>query len=271
MGDCAPLFSSDCSPSSPLSLPEPQKKRKMILYDDDEEEVNQVSLPLQEEDEEEDEEVGENVKPIGDIIRVSFIEGYRRDHYYGFQANGASYELVSRFVFCPFGYMILFVCVLELQEDVVLVVPDEVGINMKPSVAMIKDISATQDGMITVTGQRFYRLEVAVNENGKKWKSSESRELFYSFDKTEFSADLVLHKCRVHFIPPNKEIPRAKDHPGFIVRRVYDSKYKELTELLDTGYDDCKQHEINLLVEKTICQNPSIGGNRQRIPKSSMN
>ncbi|KAJ0802728.1 hypothetical protein HanPI659440_Chr03g0132221 [Helianthus annuus] len=116
MGDCAPLFSSDCSPSSPLSLPEPQKKRKMILYDDDEEEVNQVSLPLQEEDEEEDEEVGENVKPIGDIIRVSFIEGYRRDHYYGFQANGGSYEL----------------------EDVVLVVPDEVGINMKPSVAMIK-------------------------------------------------------------------------------------------------------------------------------------
>ncbi|KAF5816061.1 putative BAH domain-containing protein [Helianthus annuus] len=236
MGDCAPLFSSDCSPSSPLSLPEPQKKRKMILYDDDEEEVNQVSLPLQEEDEEEDEEVGENVKPIGDIIRVSFIEGYRRDHYYGFQANGASYEL----------------------EDVVLVVPDEVGINMKPSVAMIKDISATQDGMITVTGQRFYRLEVAVNENGKKWKSSESRELFYSFDKTEFSADLVLHKCRVHFIPPNKEIPRAKDQPGFIVRRVYDSKYKELTELVDTGYDDCKRHEINLLVEKTIVKIPQL-------------
>ncbi|MFS7923880.1 hypothetical protein Hanom_Chr03g00266081 [Helianthus anomalus] len=118
MGDCAPLFSSDCSPSPPLSLPEPQKKRKMILYDDDEE-VNQVSLPLheEEEDEEEDEEeVGENVKPIGDIIRVSFIEGYRRDHYHGFQANGGSYEL----------------------EDVVLVVPDEIGINMKPSVAMIK-------------------------------------------------------------------------------------------------------------------------------------
>ncbi|KAM0030068.1 hypothetical protein Hdeb2414_s0018g00532961 [Helianthus debilis subsp. tardiflorus] len=116
MGDCAPLFSSDCSPSPPLSLPEPKKKRKMILYDDDEE-VNQVSLPLQEEDEEEDEEeVGENAKPIGDIIRVSFIEGSRRDHYYGFEANGGSYEL----------------------EDVVLVVPDEVGINMKPSVAMIK-------------------------------------------------------------------------------------------------------------------------------------
>uniref|UniRef100_A0A251UTM3 Uncharacterized protein n=1 Tax=Helianthus annuus TaxID=4232 RepID=A0A251UTM3_HELAN len=94
MGDCAPLFSIDCSASAPLSLPELKRKRTVILYnDDDEEEVNQVSLPLQEEeeddDEEGDEEVGENVKPIGDIIRISFIKGSRKDHYYGFQANGA--------------------------------------------------------------------------------------------------------------------------------------------------------------------------------------
>ncbi|KAJ0808411.1 hypothetical protein HanPI659440_Chr01g0003061 [Helianthus annuus] len=110
MGDCAPLFSIDCSASAPLSLPELKRKRTVILYNDDDEEVNQVSLPLQEEeedDEEGDEEVGENVKPIGDIIRISFIKGSRKDHYYGFQANGASYELVSRFIFCPFGYIII--------------------------------------------------------------------------------------------------------------------------------------------------------------------
>ncbi|XP_076887477.1 ASI1-immunoprecipitated protein 3-like isoform X2 [Bidens hawaiensis] len=114
------------------------------------------------------------------------------------------------------------------------------------------DITATQDGRITVTGQRFYRLDVAVNENGEKWESSDSRELFYSFDKTEFPASAVMHKCRVNFIPPNKEIPRAKHQPGFIVRKVYDSKYKELSELVDTCYDDSKQHELNLLLAKTI-------------------
>ncbi|XP_076887478.1 ASI1-immunoprecipitated protein 3-like [Bidens hawaiensis] len=127
---------------------------------------------------------------------------------------------------------------------------------MKTSVAIIKDISATQDGRITVTGQRFYRLEVAVNKNGEKWESSESKELFYSFDKSEFLANNVMHKCRVHFIPPNKEIPCAKDQPGFIVRKIYDSKYKKLTELVDTCYDDAKQHEINLLLEKTIANAP---------------
>lgn len=109
-----------------------------------------------------------------------------------------------------------------------------------------------------MTGQRFYRLDVAENVYGEKWQSTEERELFYSFDKTEFPAESVMHKCQVHFIPPNKKIPRAKDQPGFIVRKVYDSKYKELTELVDTSYDDRKQQEIKLLLEKTIAKIPQL-------------
>ncbi|KAK9059293.1 hypothetical protein SSX86_021912 [Deinandra increscens subsp. villosa] len=220
------------------------RKRKIFVYEEDDEEeedVNyQVPLPLYGGDDggdDEEEEVGENVKPIGDVVRVSGVGESRRKHFNAFEAaDGVCYEL----------------------EDTVMVVPDEQNVNGKPSVAVIKDITATQDGRVTVTGQRFYRLEVAENENGEKWESSESRELFYSFDKTEFPADAVMHKCRVHFIPPNKEVPRAKDHPGFIVRKVYDSKYKEITELVDAGYDECKQQEINVLVKKTIAEIPHL-------------
>ncbi|XP_076887476.1 ASI1-immunoprecipitated protein 3-like isoform X1 [Bidens hawaiensis] len=189
-----------------------------------------VGLIEYEDDEEEEDGVGNGVKPIGNAVKVSCIGGSKRYHFNGFEARGVCYQL----------------------EDTVLVVPDDPYVNMKPSVAIIKDITATQDGRITVTGQRFYRLDVAVNENGEKWESSDSRELFYSFDKTEFPASAVMHKCRVNFIPPNKEIPRAKHQPGFIVRKVYDSKYKELSELVDTCYDDSKQHELNLLLAKTI-------------------
>lgn len=103
-----------------------------------------------------------------------------------------------------------------------------------------------------MTGQVFYRPEITENENGENLKTSEARELFFSFDKAEFPSELVLHKCRVHFIPPNKNIPSAKEYPGFIVRKVYDSRSKELNDLTDSGYEDCKRHEIDFLVQKTI-------------------
>ncbi|KAI3756432.1 hypothetical protein L1987_56252 [Smallanthus sonchifolius] len=248
MGDSpSPLSGDYCGSPPPLWTGAGKrlgKKRKTIVYEDEEE----APLLLYDagEEEEEEEEVGENVKAIGNVVRVSCVGGSRRKHFNGFETDGVCYQL----------------------EDTVLVIPDEDNIYTKPSVAIIKDISAKQDGRITVTGQRFYRLEVAENVNGERWESTESRELFYSFDNTEFPADSVMHKCRVYFIPPDKEIPRAKDQPGFIVRKVYDSKYKELTELVDTGYDDFKQHEINLLVEKTIAMFPQLAVTDEASQKS---
>lgn len=121
-----------------------------------------------------------------------------------------------------------------------------------------QDITATQDGSITVTGQRFYRPELAEKENEENWKSSEARELFYSFDKDEFPAESVMHKCLVHFVPPNKKVPSAKDHPGFIVQKVYNSVSKRLNGLLDTGYEACQQNEINVLIQNTIYRIPNL-------------
>nr|GEW77672.1 bromo adjacent homology (BAH) domain-containing protein [Tanacetum cinerariifolium] len=154
----------------------------------------------------------------------------RRNHYKSFEFDGLTYEL----------------------EDPVLLVPDSDGPNNKPYVAIIKDITETKDKSIMMTGQWFYRPEEAEKKNGGTWESSDTRELFYSFHRDEVPAESVMHKCVVHFIPANKQVPSRKVHPGFIVRKVYDTIIKRLFKLTDKDYEDNMQHEIDLLVMKTL-------------------
>lgn len=103
-----------------------------------------------------------------------------------------------------------------------------------------------------MTGQWFYRPEEAEKKNGGNWLSSDTRELFYSFHRDEVPAESVMHKCVVHFIPANKQIPSRKVQPGFIVQKVYDTIFKRLFKLTDKDYEDSMQHEIDLLVQKTM-------------------
>lgn len=105
-----------------------------------------------------------------------------------------------------------------------------------------------------VTGQWFYRPEEAQRRNGGNWQSRDTRELFYSFHRDEVPAESVMHKCVVHFIPLNKQIPGRKEHPGFIVQKVYDTEQMKLFKLTDKDYEDTKQQEIDLLVHKTIAR-----------------
>ncbi|THF99256.1 hypothetical protein TEA_017093 [Camellia sinensis var. sinensis] len=152
----------------------------------------------------------------------------RKSHYEAFEYDGLRYDL----------------------EDPVLLVPEES--NQKPYVAIIKDITQTKDGSMMVTGQWFYRPEEAEKKGGGNWQSCDSRELFYSFHRDDVPAESVLHKCVVHFIPLNKQIPNRKQHPGFIVQKVYDTEQRRLFKLTDKDYEDNKQHEIDLLVQKTL-------------------
>ncbi|KAF8666980.1 hypothetical protein HU200_053147 [Digitaria exilis] len=76
--------------------------------------------------------------------------------------------------------------------------------------------------------------------------------LFYSFHIDDVPAGSVLHKCVVHFIPQHKQIPSRKQHPGFIVQKVYDLVEEKLWNLTDKDYEDNKQQEIDMLVKKTI-------------------
>ncbi|XP_044486694.1 glutactin-like isoform X2 [Mangifera indica] len=114
------------------------------------------------------------------------------------------------------------------------------------------DISQNiKDGSMTVTGQWFYRPEEADRKGGGNWQSRDTRELFYSFHRDEIPAESVMHKCVVHFVPINKQLPNRKQHPGFIVQKVYDTVERKLWKLTDKDYEDNKQHEIDLLVQKT--------------------
>ncbi len=92
-----------------------------------------------------------------------------------------------------------------------------------------------------VTGQWFYRPEEAEKKGGGSWQSSDTRELFYSFHRDEVPAESVMHKCVVHFVPIHKQLPNRKQHPGFIVQKVYDTVARKLWKLTDTDYEDNKQ------------------------------
>ncbi|XP_022737041.1 uncharacterized protein LOC111289940 isoform X3 [Durio zibethinus] len=215
-----------------------RKKMKLQEADDEEDEEREMKRKRKrkkkrDEDEEEDEEeeeggVQEDAKPIGEVVRVSGKGRGRRSHYEAFEFDGNRYDL----------------------EDPVLLVPEDT--EQKPYVAIIKDISQTKAGSIMVTGQWFYRPEEAERKGGGSWQSRDTRELFYSFHRDEVPAESVMHKCVVHFVPIHKQLPNRKQHPGFIVQKVYDTVERKLWKLTDKDYEDNKQHEIDLLVQKTL-------------------
>ncbi|KAM0850184.1 hypothetical protein ACQ4PT_053247 [Festuca glaucescens] len=179
------------------------------------------------EEEEAREEESTEAVPIGEPVKVTGKGKKQRKHYYSFEYEGNTFEL----------------------EDPVLLTPEQQ--NEKPYVAIIKDITEN-DGSLSVTGQWFYRPEEADKKGGGNWIASDTRELFYSFHIDDVPAESVMHKCVVHFIPLNKKIPSRKEHPGFIVQKVYDTVAKKLWNLTDKDYEDNKQHEIDLLVKKTV-------------------
>ncbi|KAL2611228.1 hypothetical protein R1flu_022920 [Riccia fluitans] len=179
------------------------------------------------------------VKCIGDVIKRSGKGKAERRHYDAFELENTRYCL----------------------EDSVLVAPAESG--QKPYVAIIKEIKQAKDGNVAITGQWFYRPEESEKKGGGSWTSSDSRELFYSFHRDEVPAESVMHKCVVHFIPPHKKPPVRTKHPGFIVQKVYDTVEKKLWKLTDKDYEDSKQREIDLLVQKTkdfLGELPNIDG-----------
>ncbi|KAM7531262.1 hypothetical protein LguiB_034672 [Lonicera macranthoides] len=233
----------DEEPPKPERLSSQRKRKKMKLdddYDDDDQQEaehnnkrgKKKAKPKDDSDKDEDDDkedsVQEDAKPVGDVIRVSGKGRGKRNHYEAFDYDGTRYDL----------------------EDPVLLVPEET--NQKPYVAIIKDITQTKDGNMMVLGQWFYRPEEAERKGGGNWQSRDTRELFYSFHRDEVPAESVMHKCVVHFIPLNKQIPKRKDHPGFIVQKVYDTEQRRLFKLTDKDYEDNKQHEIDLLVQKTF-------------------
>ena len=116
----------------------------------------------------------------------------------------------------------------------------------------MQDITQDTKGSMMVLGQWFYRPEEAEKKGGGTWQTRDTRELFYSFHLDEVPAESVMHRCVVHFVPLNKQLPLRSQHPGFIVQKVYDTVERKLWKLTDKDYEDGKQEEINVLVNKTL-------------------
>ncbi|XP_021735819.1 uncharacterized protein LOC110702425 [Chenopodium quinoa] len=220
--------------------PPPKRRKKVQIPDEDEdedelleEEAGNLEKEVEEDDDEEEEEeeeeaVQEDAKPIGDVIRVSGKGRGQKKHYKEFEFDGNRFEL----------------------EDPVLLTPEDKS--QKPYVAIIKEITQSKNGNMMVTGQWFYRPEEADRKGGGSWLARDTRELFYSFHRDDVPAESVMHKCVVHFVPLNKQLPNRKLHPGFIVQKVYDTVERKLWKLTDKDYEDGKQEEIDVLVQKTI-------------------
>ncbi|WJX60293.1 hypothetical protein P8452_45519 [Trifolium repens] len=215
-----------------------RKRKRMKLLDDEEEDNdsdNNNHNKNNDSDDDSEKEEGkkeppqtpDDAKPIGDPIRVSGKGRGRKRHYESFEFDGNQYSL----------------------EDPVMLVPEDK--EQKPYVAIIKDIIQYCSGSIMVAGQWFYRPEEAEKKGGGSWKSCDTRELFYSFHRDEVPAESVMHKCVVHFVPLNKQFPKRKQHPGFIVQKVYDTLERKLWKLTDKDFEDVKQQEIDELVQKT--------------------
>ncbi|KAG2275990.1 hypothetical protein Bca4012_043854 [Brassica carinata] len=204
-----------------------RRKRKMVrLYeesDGDEEEKEK-----NDEDEKEGGEKLHGAKPVGEPVKVRGKGKGRRTHYRQFEHGGYRYQLEDS--------------VLLYQEDN----------SLKPYVAIIKDITQKKDGRMMILGQWFYRREEAKKKGGGNWEANDTRELFYSFHFDEAPAESVMHRCVVYFVPAHKQLPKRRDNPGFIVQKVYDTDEKTLWELTDKVYEVSKQHEIDLLVEKSM-------------------
>lgn len=201
--------------STPTAKPKPTSEKEKEK--DKEEERSKGS----------DEDQGPDLRAVGEPIRKSGRGRGFTLHFAAFELDGNRYEL----------------------EDPVLVTPEEK--NEKPYVAIIKDIKQAKDGSLAVLGQWFYRPEEAERKGGGSWQAHDARELFYSFHHDEVPAESVMHKCVVHFIPLNKQLPPRSKHPGFIVQKVYDTVERKLWKLTDKDYEDSKQKEIDLLVQKT--------------------
>ncbi|XP_026457709.1 uncharacterized protein LOC113358373 isoform X2 [Papaver somniferum] len=206
---------------------ENEKRKKRKIAEEVEEEWESDKNEDMEEDDDEGEAEEEAPKPVGDVIKVSGKGKSRRNHYKAFDYDGNSFKL----------------------EDPVLLTPEDTG--QKPYVAIIKEITQDKEGSMMVTGQWFYRPEEAEKKGGGNWEKKDTRELFYSFHRDEVPAESVMHKCVVHFVPLHKQLPRRSEHPGFIVQKVYDTVERKLWRLTDKDYEDGKQHEIDLLVQKT--------------------
>ncbi|CAA7397828.1 unnamed protein product [Spirodela intermedia] len=120
--------------------------------------------------------------------------------------------------------------------------------NSPPFIGIIRWFSPGKQDQLKLGVNRLYRPSEVKLAKGILLEAAPN-EVFYSFQKDEISAELLLHPCKVAFLCKGVELPQWIS--SFVCRRVYDSTNKCLWWLTDQDYIDDQQEEIAKLLGKT--------------------
>ncbi|XP_061338605.1 uncharacterized protein LOC133285411 [Gastrolobium bilobum] len=117
-----------------------------------------------------------------------------------------------------------------------------------PFIGIIRCVTVVKEKKLKLGVNWLYRpIEVRLGK-GVPLETAPN-EIFYSFHKDEIPAALLLHPCKVSFLPKGVELPSGIS--SFVCRRVYDIANKCLCWLSDQDYiNDC-QEEVDKLLYRT--------------------
>ncbi|CAK8566798.1 unnamed protein product [Lathyrus sativus] len=135
-----------------------------------------------------------------------------------------------------------------------------------PFIGVIRSLSLGKESKLKLSVNWLYR-SIEVKLSKAEPLEAAPNEVFYSLHKSEIDAELLIHPCKVAFLPKDVKLPAGIS--SFVCRRVYDTSNKCLRWLDDQEYlNECQVHK---LVYKTCVEmNATIQpGGRSPKPMSS--
>lgn len=97
----------------------------------------------------------------------------------------------------------------------------------------------------------FYRPGETSSKCRRNLSVDDPRTIFLSFHSDIIEADSVKGKTTIHFLPPYKVLPDAKEVPGFIVTHLYDTSNQALYPITDRDYSEEKKAVLGGLLKRS--------------------
>ncbi|OWM90481.1 hypothetical protein CDL15_Pgr014784 [Punica granatum] len=133
-----------------------------------------------------------------------------------------------------------------------------------PSIGIVCWVTVTKDKNLKLGVNWLYRpTEVKLGKG--VLLDAAPNEIFYTFKKNEIPSTLLLHPCKVAFLPKGVELPSGIS--SFVCRRVYDIANRQLWWLTDKGSFNERQQEVEQLLYKTRIEMHASAQPNGRSPK----
>ncbi|MQL78211.1 hypothetical protein Taro_010631 [Colocasia esculenta] len=138
--------------------------------------------------------------------------------------------------------------------------------NCPPFIGIVRWFTAGKEEHLKLGVNRLFRPSDIKIATGNLLEAAPN-EVFYSFQKDEISAELLLHPCKVAFLRKGVQLPSGIS--SFVCRRVYDVANECLWWLTDQGYINERQEEVAQLLDKTQIEMHAAVQSGGRSPKQS--